>query len=1095
MKVIKTALVALFRFIYFIPALGLIIFLVLLFGHPILGPGLPGSDNANFLTLANWLSQWFPRIPFWFPQEGAGMSFTVSYPVLNHLIVVVLEKITRYPIAVVFRVWSLVTIALTSIGIYLLGFRLTKNQTISALAAIFYPLAPITWVLLLEWGFFAEQASYLFVPPALITVSLFLDEFYLKGLTLRAKIFFFLSVCSFIILVLGHPTVFVGVLMFVGLLSVVYPLFNYKSKKINFKKVTLVGLIYVLIILLSVVFWILPLIRYQSIAAQGAPVAKEQPHYNSFMQNMAVHAINVFNITDETAAYESFDDPPIMQTGWAWRNVSFPFVISLLALVGLIGSFFLNRKVFALGFANLLPLAIAIFPQASFHLMKFPFSGHFLNWRTAIAPSRFIIPLLAGFGCFVLAYLVSFPLDLVSKKTKSALLKYPSRLFYIGMSTIFTLVIAAALLWQFRSWPPRYPNFILSYGPETVAPSRKLDLRNVWRKEYDECFSKGILLDKETFPLCSNYELQKYFWTDKLNTVCINLGKNNDNLPSEIALLCGLNPAPGVVRKVVDECNKGTLDSRYSEVCKARPDNFWNQIKPESWIEMLKSKDLFTEGRQIYPQPREILDNLPNNTNTRVDVGTSHGGFMMVTPFYSSVPELPTYYNQGTLMMKLWNYQISVFNQAENPWPQEKIMYELSKYFGLEYTLIEEEVVPLDRYIKASWEPFKRWDERSGWLSLWKFGQPAGLLRATTKPLVLVIGQDKVDGYFRIFHLANLGVLHFEEALIVKGGPYADTYSAEELKKFDAVVLEGYAYKNKNRSKGWKVLDEYVKSGGSLLINTGWQYSSADWQLPDTPSFFPLETLEWTDAGTTDNYVNENSEIVGEIDIEKFDPLVFDGKEWNISSSDRSALRDWASIAISANGKPLVAGGEYGSGKVVWLGLDLPGHIGAYNDNEEEIKLYKNLLTFLLKDKEGKILNASFKRDYPDKLEITINEPSNQKVAVYFSEAYYPDFKATLIENGKPKSLKVYKAGPGMMLFVLPSVSVGSKIIYEYKTPIQIHLARSISFSTLFFLLAYVLNPKFVEKIFSLISTYTKKVKTNIAGNILGREGDEEINY
>ena len=32
---------------------------------------------------------------------------------------------------------------------------------------------------------------------------------------------------------------------------------------------------------------------------------------------------------------------------------------------------------------------------------------------------------------------------------------------------------------------------------------------------------------------------------------------------------------------------------------------------------------------------------------------------------------------------------------------------------------------------------------------------------------------------------------------------------SDEIKKFDAVILEGYAYKNRN--KGWRALDEYVK--------------------------------------------------------------------------------------------------------------------------------------------------------------------------------------------------------------------------------------------------------------------------------------------
>jgi uncharacterized membrane protein len=340
-----------------------------------------------------------------------------------------------------------------------------------------------------------------------------------------------------------------------------------------------------------------------------------------------------------------------------------------------------------------------------------------------------------------------------------------------------------------------------------------------------------------------------------------------------------------------------------------------------------------------------------------------------------------------------------------------------------------------------------------------------------------------------------LGALPFDEALIVKGGPYADAYSAEELSKFDAVVLEGYAYKSKKRNKGWQELEEYVKNGGSLLINSGWQYSSADWQLDDTPDFFPLKTLKWTDAGADASYLNEDTEIIGDVDIEKFDPLVYDGREWNISSSERVDLRDWAKVAISANDKPLIAGGKYGAGKVVWLGLDLPGHIGAYGDNAEEVKLYKNLLSYLLKGNEGIELNASFIRDYPDKLEITLDESSNQKVAVYWSEVYYPDFKAKLIENGDTKNINVYKAGPGMTLFVLPSVSAGSKIIYEYKTPIIVIIAKLISLTTLALLICAVIKPNILSKVIKYLSQKLSRSRKKVIEGVIGTEHDEDVNY
>lgn len=1095
MKAIKTLFLGILRIIYFLPLLALVVLLVLYFGNSILGPGLTGSDNTNFLGLASWLSDWFPRIPFWFPQEGGGLSFTISYPILNHLIVILVEKLFSIPIAVAFRIWSLIAVVLASVGLYLLSFRLTKNQTVSSLAAIFYTLCPITWVFLLEWGFAAEQLSYLYIPPVLIFLSLFLDEFYTKGLTFKTKIYFLLYAVSFAILPMAHPIVFNGTLVFTAILLVIYPLLNFRRPRVGFKKVVLVGSISILTVFLLSSYWIIPYFRYQSITAQGAPTEKEKPVYQSYMQH-TVYAVNVFNITNKTSAYESYDDPIQLYSPWPFRNVSFPFIINVLALVGLVGSFFINRKVFSFGLAILLPLTLAVTPQLTFILIKIPFLGLFLNWRGMITPSRFIIPLLAGFGCYALAYLVSFPLGLLSKKVKPFIFKFPIKLIFILLTAGLTLTVASVLLWKFKNWPFSNPSFLVSYGVETSAPSRKIDLRNVWRKELDYCFGGSVMLDKlgkEEFEICSKYTLHEYFWTHKLSEACGVVLINSVNLPAEITSLCSMDPGDDVVKKVADNCDKEVYKSQFIDICNTRTANSISQLVPDSWTLMLESKKLFTDGKEIFGPDIGILDYLPDNNNTRIDIATAFGGHMMALPFYSDVPELPVYFNIGTLMYKLWNYQISVFNQVESPWPQAKIMYELSKYFGLEYMLLPEDIMPMDRYLEAGWESFKRWYEDSGWLTLWKFKEPVGLLRATTKPVVLVIGQDKVDGYFRIFHLANLGVLSFEDGILVKGEANPDAYSVDELSKFDAVVLEGYTYKNQKR--GWKVLDEYVKNGGSLLINTGWQYSSADWELDDTPEFFPLTTLEWIDIGTTGDYVNENIEIVGDVDIKKFDPLVFAGKAWNISSSDRVNLRDWAQVIISANDVPIAAGGQYGKGRVVWLGLDLPGHIAAYKDNEEEVVFYKNLVSYLLKGKDGKVLEAGFKRDYPDKLEITINESSNQKTTIYWSEAYYPDFKAKLIENGKTKRIEKYKAGPGMTLFILPRVSAGSKIIYEYKTPAVVIFARIISLATLTILIIAIVRQQFLLRINKLFFGKRGVIRKKYVGKILGDKHDEEVNY
>ncbi|MDP2649507.1 MAG: hypothetical protein Q8P10_01545 [bacterium] len=1083
MKIIKLLIVGILRLIYFLPVLALIILLVFVFGNKILGPTLPGSDNANFINLAQWLSNWFPRIPFWYPQQGAGVSFTISYPILNHLIVVIIQKITQQPIAVVFRVWSLVVVVLSSIGLFLLTFRLTKNQVVSSLAAIFYPLMPITWIFLIGWGFAAEQLSLMLVPPVLIFLSLFLEEFYGVGFTRKAKIYFLLYILLFALLPFAHPLLFIGVLVFAVTLLVVYPLFGFPSSRAKLSKIFIVTLLSTIIMMLSTFYWVLPYLRYQKAAASGAPVQKAVYDRRAFLQNV-IYPLSVFSITDRGASYENIDSPHQNVSGGAWHNVSFPFAISLLALIGFVGSFFINRKVFVFGLANLLPLIIAIAPEWVYFFVNLPLGNFFFNWRATIITSRFIIPLLAGFGCYVLAYLFTFWLNYFSKKIKQSFLKHSVKFLFIVSSSVLTLIVAGVIIWTFRIFPNTYPDFLLSYGPEITIPSQRIDLRDIWRLYVNTCFNGGILSTVDEQPQCYNYPLQRNFWDYKINTACQSLGKNKIPLTEDIKSLCSFNPSAEAVSSILNDCDRGTLGLRYESICEARTENLLEQIKPEIIKKVIESKDIYGEGKELFYKEREILTSLPNDPNTRVDIGTSLGAFMMFEPFYSNMPELPAYYNQSTLMMTMWNYQIAVFNQKDTVWPEDSIMYELSKYFGLGYSVFSEDLILLDKFKATGWERVEKWKTGTfAGLALWKFNESAGLLNISTKPTILVIGQDKVDGYFRTFHLANLGTIPFDEAIIVKGGSYVDVYSQNDLSKFDAIILEGYAYKSSNHKKGWKILDNYVKNGGSLLINTGWQYSSADWKVDKTPDFFPLKTLDWISAGNGENYLKLDKEIVGNVDVSSFSPLIYSNKEWSVSSANKSALRDWAKIGISSNDMPLVAGGKYGSGKVVWMGFDLPGHIGAYKDNPEEVLLYRNLILYLLQGKEAKILKSEFKRDYPDKLEISINEDSEKKIVVYWSEAFYPDFKAKLIENGKTKGIASYKAGPGMTVFILPSVKAGSKIIYEYHEPIIVPIAKTISLFTILAIIVIIVKPKVAHRVAKIIldKFYGKKLKKRIS--------------
>lgn len=1087
MKIIKILAVGILRLTYFLPALALIILLILLFGHPILGPGLPGSDNANFITLASWLSKWFPRIPFWFPQEGAGVSFTAYYPILNHLIVVIIAKLFSLNILVAFRYYALISVILTSVGIYFLAVRFTKNQTVALLASIFYPLSPIAWTLLLGWGFFAEHASYIFVALAIIFFELCLSHVYENKNVFLTRIFMLLFLIFSALTLLAHPLTFIGLVVLLVPFFVTYPLFTKtRSKNLLFRSI-LTGVFLVFLTILLAFFFLFPFFRYQKIVSQGAATG-EFTYSRPLMLQNSIYFKSFFNLDPTPVIYKSLNDKIQDRSADGWRNIAFPIAISIFALIGLIGSFFLNRKLFALAFANLFPLAIALSPELLFFLFKTPVLNYFGNWRALIIPSRLIIPILAGFGCYTIGYFAFYPFKYLSLKLKQKALRLSFLSLFVTTSSVLTIIIAIIGLYYFKNWPNN-PSYLISYGPETYYSFLKPDLRNIWREEIDFCNAYQGWEVKKMPIFCSNQNIQETFWYKKLDKACSEIERQEKTVENDIKDLCSGNINREEIKNILEKCQKPSLSSDLSQICQARV-----KTPKEQLSEDLMSKLVISDsGKELITgDERKLIEKLPNDPNTRLDLSPGLGSILMSEPFYSNVPELGVYYNQSSLIPLMWNYQISAYHSLANIWWQPEIVDELAKYFGIEYEFLSETNVPIEKFQK-NWERVDQNPNTFGVLGLWHFKEPTGLLTATTRPIVLVIGQNRKEVFFRIFHLANIGGLSYDEAILVDGGENIENFSPSQLKQFDAVVMDGYKYKDRN--KAWKILEEYIKEGGALYINTGWQYTSQDWQADNLPDFFPMARLDWISVGKTNEFEFGDKKLTEGISNQEISPLIYGDTVWNVSSSDKSQLRDWAKPVLSVQGKPLIAVGSFGKGEVVWTGLDLAGHIGTYKDNPNEVKLYNNLLKYLLADKPNQEIKISFARNYPDKVEFTFGESSSGKTAVYWREAYYPDFKAKLVAAGGSSELKVYKAGPGLTMFVLPNADKGSKIIYEYKTPLSIILARLISLATLATIIIAMLKPKLLHRVMDLFFAKKESLRKKIAGRIAGNRHDEDIDY
>ncbi|MFV2045372.1 MAG: hypothetical protein ACC700_19335, partial [Anaerolineales bacterium] len=199
-------------------------------------------------------------------------------------------------------------------------------------------------------------------------------------------------------------------------------------------------------------------------------------------------------------------------------------------------------------------------------------------------------------------------------------------------------------------------------------------------------------------------------------------------------------------------------------------------------------------------------------------------------------------------------------------------------------------------------------------------------------------------------------------------------------------------------------------------------YWSADWQLESTPEVFPVMNLSWGDLGSSGDF--SLGGLIDESDIElgSFSPMIWQGQPWGVSYTTEG-LRGWADPILSLNGTPLIAGGQYGDGRVIWSGMNLIGHISTYK-NQSETQFLHELITWLLASSKGGFTAApSVTRSDPDTIEFGIEGPVGDGTYLLWREAHSPDWRAYARVGDKNVRVPIYRAGPGMMLIDLPEFS------------------------------------------------------------------------
>lgn len=308
------------------------------------------------------------------------------------------------------------------------------------------------------------------------------------------------------------------------------------------------------------------------------------------------------------------------------------------------------------------------------------------------------------------------------------------------------------------------------------------------------------------------------------------------------------------------------------------------------------------------------------------------------------------------------------------------------------------------------------------------------ILSATNASTIGIFASE--SGYETVIHaIAERDNINSQRLIPVNLGRFVDDYKISDLKNFNSLYLYDYDYKNEGRA--FKLLSEYLATGGKIFVETGVEVKQSTGELAD---FFPVKKVERRGLGREWALEEGNHPYVGDIELDKFAPPIFDETEWKQSFAEADDVRAGAQVVLTNHGKVVMATREVGGGEVIWSGLNFAYHI-TRNHNQEEAKMFVNILSSTndISAKAPPRYNVNFVN--ANKREI---ETQNVQ-GILFKEAAYAGWQAN--ENGK--HLRIYKAGPAYpgYMYIPISGDGESKVVLTFEGSFTHKIQILISFS------------------------------------------------
>ena len=319
---------------------------------------------------------------------------------------------------------------------------------------------------------------------------------------------------------------------------------------------------------------------------------------------------------------------------------------------------------------------------------------------------------------------------------------------------------------------------------------------------------------------------------------------------------------------------------------------------------------------------------------------------------------------------------------------------------------------------------------------------------------ILVVGADQTSAshpYNDLFERATSGMIPFSTGWLVRGtSAYVDDYSAADLARHPALMLVGYRYHD--RARAWALLDGYVRAGGALYVETGWQYVDPDWNLgANAPGVLPVGELRWGQLDPAAPVLVQGSAPP------TWGSMAYGSGGWGASFASPSELRPGADALVTVGGRIVVARWQAGKGRVVWSGMNLIAHAGGAKSTDEDAFVagqFAWLAGSTPSQVEARVTWTS------DDQAVVALERSDGPVWVLFKESSAPGWSVRFESPAGSREVKPADAEMDFMLVRLDSVPDGARLVFTYGPTPLVYVSWAVSALALAALFVWVVRPR-----------------------------------